>query len=219
MKRLCCLALAAVMLAACSGGQQPPVQAAREDQEPPQLFFLEFDGKRTPIELDRPLGTDVFGGARAFTLRVEPYRVFRYAGLRFHYPREYTFEADLTSTAVSMWTLSGNDCKIMVHRYKAREDHEDALESVRKRLVAAYKPSKTKEALTRLNIRGADLKGKRIEVRIANTLIQQDLYSFPSAKDSIVLILQDSPLQSGNPSADRTRAERMFCETLQLPGK
>ena len=202
-----------------AGAEPSPANGAGEAQEPPQLFFLELEGKRIPIELDKPLGTDVLGGAKAVTLRVEPHRVFRYAGLRFHYPREYTFEADLDMAAVWLWTLSGNDSKIIIQQYKSSKDHGAALELVKKELVAVYKDNKTIEAPVKLSIRGTEVKGKRIEVSIANTLIRQDLYSFPSGKDSIVVILQDSPQDSGSPSADRTRMEKMFCETLQLPGK
>ncbi|MGL5095305.1 MAG: hypothetical protein ACRDD1_06935, partial [Planctomycetia bacterium] len=65
---------------------------------------------KIPVELDKPFRTDVFGEAKTATLRVEPYRVFRNAGLSFHYPREYMFECDLELAPSMLWTLEGNDC-------------------------------------------------------------------------------------------------------------
>jgi hypothetical protein len=165
------------------------------------------------------LGTDALGGAKAVTLRVQPYRVFPYGGVRFHYPREYTFEADLESPDVSMWTLSGNDCKILVQRYRGQADHRAVLESVKKGMLARYKDPGAREAAAGLSVPGVDLRGRRIDVRVATTLIRQDLYSAPAGPDTVLLILQDSPREDGEPSADWAGAERMLRETLQLPGK
>ncbi|HVK07298.1 MAG TPA: hypothetical protein VM597_00840 [Gemmataceae bacterium] len=196
-----------------------PAARSAEDREPPQIFYLEFDGGRVPIELDKPLGTDALGGVKAITLRAEAYRVFPYGGVRFNYPREYTFEADLETKDVSMWTLSGNDCKILVQRYRGQADHRAILESVKKSMLARYKDPGARESAAALSVRGADLEGRRIEARVATTLIRQDLYSAPAGPDTVLLILQDSPREDGEPSADWARAERMFRETMKLPGK
>jgi hypothetical protein len=223
MKRIVCLTIVAVVLAGPGGGGQlpgqPPAQGAREDQEPPELFFLELGGKRVPIELGKPFQTDALGEARTATLRVEPYRVFQYAGLRFHYPREYTFEADFQTPLVALWTLSGTNCTIMVQRFNGQKDHEEALETLHKEMLALYKGNKVNQTPVKLSVKGKELVGKRLEVHLAGALLWQDLYSLPSGNDSIVLILQDLPQEGGKPSNDRTRAEKLFRETVQVPGK
>ena len=47
------------------------------------------------------------------TVRPEPHRLFPYGGVSFHYPRGFTFEADLDDPAARSWTLSGNDFKVL----------------------------------------------------------------------------------------------------------
>lgn len=64
-----------------------------EDQEPPLLLYLESDGKRIPIELDKPFGLEALSGKKTAILRADPYRVSPYAGLSFRYPRGDSFEA------------------------------------------------------------------------------------------------------------------------------
>jgi hypothetical protein len=107
----------------------------------------------------------------------------------------------------------------MVQRFNGQKDHKEALETLRKELTALYKDNKVNETPVKLSVKGKELTGKRLEVHFASALLWQDLYSFPSGDDSIVLILQDMPKEGGKPSDDRTRAEKLFCETIQLPGK
>ncbi len=77
------------------------------DQEPPLLLYLESDGKRIPIELDKPFGLEALAGKKTAVLRAEPYRVFQHAGLSFRYPRSYIFEADQETPGVTQWSLDG----------------------------------------------------------------------------------------------------------------
>src|SRR5687767_14977488 len=89
-----------------------------EDREPPLVFYFEAEGgKRVPVELDKPFPPGELG--KSATLRVEPARRFAYAGVEFLYPREYGFEASV-EPAFAVWTLSGNDAKVMVQRHKGQ---------------------------------------------------------------------------------------------------
>ncbi len=209
------LGLAVLLLAGC-GAAQPPVD---EEQEPPQLFFLEVGGKRIQVELDKPLDTATLGGAKSVTLRVEPYRVFPYGGVKFHYPREYTFEADFSTPGVSLWTLSGSDCKIMIQRYQDQPNHQATLATFKKQLLATYKANKPKESAVKLKLKDAVVDGQRIELALFGSALQQDVYSFQSGKEAVLLVVQDSPKENGSPSADRIRAEKLLSDTLQLPKK
>ncbi|MGE3806498.1 MAG: hypothetical protein AB7K24_17665 [Gemmataceae bacterium] len=195
-------------------GQAPK---KKETKEPPQIFYLEFNGKKIPVELDKPIKTDAFGGANAVTLRVEPYRVFPYGGLSFHYPREYSFEVSIEDE-VSSWTLDGTDCILMVHRFHAEIGHQEAVDAVETQLLAAYKKHKIKKSAVKLNIRGKEIKGRSIVVELVEGVsIRQDLYSFPAGKSAVILIIQDSPGDDGKPSADWTRAVKLLGETFRAP--
>ena len=191
----------------------------KPDQEPPQIFFLECAGRRVPVDLDKPFRTDALAGAKSATLRVEPHRVFRYAGLVFHYPREYTFVVSLENPAVAVWTLAGSDCTIMVQRYPGRQDADAVRREFVGDLTALYQGAKTKQTDATCKLKHTTLKGLRLEVELAGRLLYQDLFCFPAGKDLVVLILQDSPQRDGQPSPDRTRAEKMLHDSLRLPGQ
>jgi hypothetical protein len=64
---------------------------ARESDEPPQLFILEVGAKEVPVQLGRAFTVDLDGKKVAMNLRVLPHRVFEAGGVRFSYPRHFTF--------------------------------------------------------------------------------------------------------------------------------
>jgi len=195
-------------------GAEPP-----GDQEPPLLLYLESDGKRIPIELDKPFGLEALSGKKTAILRAEPYRVFPYAGFSFRYPRNYSFQADLENRGVSLWTLTGNSFVIMVQQFPGMRDHAALRQSVMNKMTEQYAGSKTRELDTKLELKGATLNGRRVEITLANTLLHQDLFSFSAGEASVVLMLQDTPHENGKSSADRIIAEKMLRESLRLPAK
>jgi hypothetical protein len=211
-------ALLLVTLLACAPGGSTAGEP-KEDQEPPQIFYLEFDGKKVPVELNKPLGTEVLGGSKSFTLRVEPYRVFRHAGLSFQYPREYTFENDHATPGVSIWTLSGPDCLIMIQRYEGSGDPELVRQALVNELAKKYKDGKKRQVETTWKLKDRTLKGVRLEVELAGIRLHQDVYSFRAGQGSVLLLIQDSLQDDGKASAERVRTEKMLSETLRLPAR
>jgi hypothetical protein len=194
------------------------IHAAESESLAPQLvFYFEVDGKRVPLELDKPFATQALGGAKAATLRLAPHREFSHGGIRFRFPREFGFEADLEWPQISMWTLSGNDCSILVHRYRAQSDPKAIQQSVVEQMAALYKSAKKKTVPVSLEVGGAVLRGTRIDVEMAGTKIFQDIYALPSGKDVLVLIVQDAPSEGGRLSAERVGVETLLRESLKLP--
>jgi len=211
-------ALLIVTLLVCAPAAST-AEEPKEDQEPPQIFYLEFDGKKVPLELNKPLGTEVLRGSKTFTLRVEPYRVFRHAGLSFRYPREYTFGNDHSTPGVSIWTMSGPDCLIMVQRFQGQGDPEAVRESLVDGLAEKYKDGKKKQVETTWKLKDTTLKGVRLEVELAGIRLHQDVYSFRDGQGSVLFLIQDSLQGDGKASAERVRTEKMLSETLRLPAK
>lgn len=209
------LFIALLLVAATAPGAAAEPKGARE---PPQLFFLESGGQKAAIELDTPFETRLLAANPSATLRVEPYRVFPYAGLEFHYPREYTFEADFTKPGVVIWTLSGNSCLIMIQRFENNKEHLTIRGQVSTGIANIFAGSKVDRQCS-LKLKDEALHGVGLEARIGPAQLRQDFYSCASGEDSIVLVLQDTPSDNGQPSADRVRAEKMLCETLRLPAK
>ena len=194
----------------------PALGAEAESKDPQLVFFFEVDGKRVPLELDKPFATQALSGAKSVTLRLEPHREFAYGGVKFRFPREYSFEADLSSPAFSMWTLSGNDCVLMVHRYRNQPNVQELHASVVDQILKAYKTSNKKSGPIELEVQGTVLKGTRLEVELASTQIVQDVYAIKAGKDVVMLIVQDSPKDKAA-SAERISTERLLRESLKLP--
>ncbi|HEX4150333.1 MAG TPA: hypothetical protein VHY20_15155 [Pirellulales bacterium] len=221
LTRLIPTVLLAVLLSIVQGTAVRGLAAAEpaNDSEPPQLFYLESGDKKTAIELDKPFASEVFSGKQPTTLRVETYRVFPYAGLKFRYPREYTFDADMTEPGVSIWTLSGNSCVIMVQLFKGQKDHTRLRGQVADAMLAALSGMKRADEEPSLKLKDQTISGERLLTTFGPVSLVQDLYSFPSGEDAVTLILQDTPQDNGQPSADRVRAGKLFCETLELPAE
>lgn len=201
-----------VLLAGGALGAEP------QDREPPLSFYFDGEGgKRVAVELDKPFSTAGLG--KSATLRLEPTRQFASAGLAFKYPREYVFEAEL-QPGLSMWTLSGNDCKFIIQRYLGQKKtdalHQSAVAGIRKAFGGA---EKTREKPVKLELRGTTLEGTRIELELGSTRIVQDLFPLSSGGDLVEFIIQDAPKAPGEPTPDRTRAEALLRETLKLPAK
>jgi hypothetical protein len=202
-------------VSACRRGEAPA-----GDQEPPLILYFEAGGKRIPIEIDKPFSPEALSGMKTATLRVEPYRVFPYAGISFRYPRSYSFAANSKNQGTMTWTLSGDKFLIIVEQFPGRLDHETIRKSVATEMKKRYASAKSlREVDAKLELDGATLKGRRIEVMLASIQLYQDLFSFAAGDSSIVLILQDRPQADGKPSADRIAGEVMFRESLRLPAQ
>lgn len=204
-----------LLLAAALGAAPAPAPAAEpEDREPPLVLYFEAEGgKRVAVELDKPFNPSELG--KSATLKLEPQRRFGYAGLEFRYPREYGFEAQL-QPQVSSWTLSGNDAKVMVQRYKGQKKVDVLHKSVIAEMQKAY-GGKAKESPVTLAAGGRTLEGTRIEVDLAGTFIVQDVFPIKSGSDAVELIIQDAQNKAGEPSAERVKTEALLKETLKLP--
>ncbi|MBL8949706.1 MAG: hypothetical protein JNK82_02945 [Myxococcaceae bacterium] len=185
-----------------------------EDREPPLVFFFETDGgKRVPVELDKPFNPAELG--KTATLKVEPHRRFAYAGVELEYPREYGFEQS-GEGAFTSWTLSGNDAKVMVQRYKGQKKTDVVHKAVVAEVQKAY-GGKAKESPATLQAGGRTLEGTRLEVEVMGTFIVQELFPLKSGGDVVELIIQDSPKKLGEPSAERARTVKLISDTLKLP--
>ncbi len=191
----------------------------REDQEPPLLLYLEADGKKIPVELDKPIKLDDLSGAKSATLRAEPHRVFAYGGVSFHYPREFSFARNLNDENATGWVVSAGGYAIMVQRIKGQDDPAKILDLVVKHLVTTqFKDARPIQSDTKLELKDATLKGRGIELSLANQSLKQELYAFAVGDDTVTMILQDAPL-NGKPAPTRAKAEKMLKETLKIPKK
>ena len=179
-----------------------PRAEAQEDREPPLLTYLEVGGIKTPIELDKPLDLKTQEGMTSVTLRVEPYREFPYAGLGFRYPRSYAFDADLDNPGIRMWTMEGPDCTVMVFCYPSSSDPattlDQSIEGARERFGAEESSAEPAS----LKLGDEELSGTLLKILIGGQSMHQHFFSLATVGGTVLLILQDSPDDGGEPSAE-----------------
>ena len=193
--------------------------APKEDQEPPQTFFIEAGDKKIPVDLGQPFPTAEFAGKATATLRVDPHRTFRYAELVFQYPQEFVFEADLENEAVSIWSLSGSNSVIMVQKYPGRKDADEVRKEVVRAMGDQYQEALKSQSAVALPLKSGNLQGVRLNVELAGSPLVQDLFSFTAGDCAIILLLQDSPQENKQPSAEHAKAQKMLTDSLSVPAK
>lgn len=192
---------------------------AKEDQEPPQIFFLEAGDKKISVDLDKPFSLTELGGQTTLTLRSEPYRVFNHAGLNFQYPREFSFSADLENEAVSIWSLNGTNAVVIVQRYPGRTDADAVRKEFIQALAEQYKEALKGQTAVALPLKSGNLQGTRLKVDRAGAALIQDVFTFVSGNNVVLLLLQDAPQQNNQPSAEQAKVQKMLLETFSVPQK
>jgi hypothetical protein len=209
--------LALAVLAASAAGAAWPEKD--ESKEPPQIFTLEVEGKRIPVDLDVPVDLPSKSVPVRVVLRSEPHRQFEAAGVRFRYPRAMGFEADFGDPPVRLWTLDGNDAVLILQHHEAERDPVAALSAVADAMADQYGKALRERVETRLTLGGRELKGTTLRVVLGASPIRQSLYSFKAGRGSIVIVLQDSPKEDGSPSEEFTRLLDMLKASFELPAE
>jgi hypothetical protein len=200
-----------VLLAALAAA---PAFAAETD-EPPAAYFFEVAGKMVPIELDKPFDLKAVGAEKSLTLRVGPNRKFTYGGVEFLYPRHYTWEAEIESN-LSTWSMSGNDCKVMVHRYPGLTNISELMRSFSDSMLQQFKLEGQKPTDVKLEVQGQKLAGKRVEIVVATHRIFTEIYGMKLGNAAVLIVLQDSPSETGAPSRERAEMGKLLAQSFKV---
>ena len=149
------------------------------------------------------------------TLTVAPERTFPYGGVRFDYPRHYTFEADPTSPGLKIWTLSGNNFKIMYFVADETLTVDVFLASMMQQVDPNGGPIDAEPVTIALG--GQSLLGKRAKMTLAGQAFYTDAYLLPGqATGSRLLVLQDALTDAGGGSAEAATAIELLASTFAI---
>lgn len=187
-----------------------PALAAPQDDalEPPAQYVLQINGKPTPIALDKEFSLDSKAGRTRFLLSRGKARRFDKSGVKFDYPSDYGFEADLSDPKVAIWTLSGRSSLLMLQRLPLAGP---ALlrEQMVKELVRQYGSKNVVVRPASLFVGGRDIEGKRLRVSLAKQTLVQEIFAFSNQKYAFVMLLQDAP-ESGKETAETKDLKAML---------
>lgn len=166
-----------------------PGHAADESREPVLAYSLEIDGQPHDILLDTPVTLPGSHTDPVVVLRAAATRRFAYGGVAFEYPAAFTWEAEIRSPTDRTWTISGNDCRIMVFvlpEAMSVGDYARAMEG-------QFGKGKTRIGDTTRIFSGTKREGKRLDVEVTGVKLNFEMFALPSAKGSRILLFQSSP--------------------------
>ncbi len=179
-----------------------PALAQPQDDalEPPAQYELQINGKATPMLLDKEISLDTKAMRSRFLLSRGATRRFEKSGVKFDYPVDYSFEADLSDPKIAIWTLSGNNSLLMLQRFPLSGP---ALlrEGMVRELTAGYGKKNVVVKPATLFFGGRQIEGKRLFVTLAKQRLAQEVFAFSNQKYAFVLMIQDAP-QGGKESAE-----------------
>lgn len=208
--------LATLCSLACTTSNPPSGQVAGPDesQEPPQSFVLAIDGDSVRLIEGEPARLDGTFTNPELTLTAEPHRIFPYGGVRFSYPRTFTFEADLDND-YREWTLSGNNLKIMYFKFAANQTTADFADGLMEQF--GRRNCRITDAQARISFGDHTLSGTSLHATVAGHSLMIDVYQVPSeAGWTRLLVLQDNPNEAGERSSEGEAAIKLIQETFSI---
>lgn len=178
----------ACAMASFAGGDKEGDEC-RESIEPPLKYSLAIDGKSHEIIENQPIEIEGEFEDPVVKLTVDNYRVFPYGGISFKYPRYFTFEADLVEPGCRIWTLSGNDCKILCFEYSAPV----TAKAFARRMVANFGEDNCKLSEDQSELGDKTMSRVTIRAKVVDSNIVCHVYDIPSSQGAKLLVIQDFP--------------------------
>lgn len=185
--------------------------AEDESVEPPLQYTLTVGGKSQQISENTPFAIGEVKPDDKAVLSVADQRIFGYRGLKFPYPRYFAFEADLEKAASLNWTLSGNDCTLMVFAFSEKLTPHQFAASLAERFG-----SDTKISTVDLVLGGKKYTGAKVDAMITGTRMVMEILPLTStAAKSMLLVIQDSVADDGAHSPEYGKVMAAFKESFQ----
>lgn len=201
------LALALAPTAVC-------VAAPDDKIEPPAQYTLQMGDKTVALTLGKEVETEGVAGQTRLKLSRQPLREFNKSGVRLRYPVDYTFEADLTTPNVAVWTMSGASSSVMLQRFPLAPA-ATLRKTMTDGLVEEYGRKNVTVVPTTLLVNGRKIAGDQLKVVLANQRLVQEVFTFSTAKNSFVLVIQDTPDKNAA-TAEFKRLKTLVGESLRF---
>jgi hypothetical protein len=185
----------------CLGCDSPADAGPDESKEPPSTFVVTVGQESVVIKEGETAQLDGQFTNPSVSVTPQAYRVFPYAGIKFKYPRSFTFEADLSDPNSKSWTLSGNDLKIMIFVLNSRLTTADFANNMMEQFGGEN--CQVVDANASLAMGKQTLSGTTIHVSVATFKMAMDIYLVPSRGPATkLLVIQDSLDDAGNRSKE-----------------
>jgi len=183
-----------------------------ETREPPMKYRVDLDGKVFAIAEGESMKLDGTWTDPTIRIVADPHRRFSYGGVSFLYPRGFTFEADVDDPDSRSWILSGNDFTIMVFVLSGRITPEAYADSV----AGRFGDENCKRSALPEDLLGRKIHGTRLDVRVVGHRLTIDVFALPAVEGTRLLVLQDSPDESGRESRESRETMAVLRQSMAI---
>jgi hypothetical protein len=165
--------------------------------EPKAQIEISSGGKRYTAYDGGSVDIDVGGKPVTLKVREMPFLQFSEAGLKFDYPRYFSYESDPSPPA--SWILDGNDVVVQVLQFDADDaaDAKDLLVRIARRLKNA---GSCVPKATFLKTRSGMLSGYTCDVKVINTLMHYEIYRLDASGAPRIISFQQTLAEDGSAS-------------------
>ncbi|SEQ01690.1 hypothetical protein SAMN03080615_00029 [Amphritea atlantica] len=195
-----------------------PVQATndfeRKNKAPIESYILAIDGISHEVILNNLEEIQIENKKHVLKLIKSNTRVFDFAGAFFEFDAKMYFSYEEISPGVDHWSLDGNNAAIIVQKYSDKVDFDELTEA----LNAQYSQMKAeiKMSETELVVDSKLKKGRKLDIDLGEIKIEQHIFYFSNKQSCVLIILQDTPLDSGDNSLEFERIKKLMQATLSV---
>ncbi len=177
-----------------------------------RTVVVEIDGREQSFVLNKPSKISIADREYPITIKMNPFSVFNQAHLRFNYPSNYHVSHEKINFLAKSWNIEGNDSLIMVHDYSVLMSEEDFL----KTLTDEFKTMKAdvKESTSELQTKKTVLKGRKLQIKLGNFSLHQEIFLIPRETKMSILIIQDMLSKDGKHSNEYNNLRKTLEQTL-----
>ena len=189
--------------------------AADESAEPALKYTVKIGEKTVTVSEGETVQLDGTFNDPKIAVTPEPYRVFPYQGITFKYPRSFVFEAELDDQDSKMWTLSGNDFKIMYFVLNTSVSTADYANTMIDQF--GRENAKVVNEKATISLGKQRLSGTSLHISIAAYEMVMDIYRIPSeGAETRLLVFQDSLDDSGKRSKEGEQTLELIRSSFAL---
>ena len=186
--------------------------------EPPLKFVLHLDGHVHELQEGREVQLVLGDRKVSAKITVADTRRFHAASIAFDYPRNMSFEYELSEFGYESWALDGNDTVLTVFAFESGAATD--LADIMLRGIASSLGSPESEDLE-VEEEALEMGGKKYVTRNASCSIADHRVQFTAIAVEVsgrplVIMLQDSGPVEGRPSTEAVEVRRLLATSFEL---
>lgn len=187
-------------------------QAAQTDaSEPPAAYVLEINGKSTDVKLGQPFQVKAGSGQLKMKLTMKPNRVFDKAGVKFEYPANYSFSADLDPEDTN-WTIDHAHGGLQLHKFP--RTWEALVLSTFVQEFEKEHSGKAAKCAAALRLGNRQLKGQRL--LYARDDEKYEFFAFSNAQTTFLLFFYDVSAVGGKDSSSLRQLKQVLSSSIKF---